>query len=68
MGMGIEIASALAELYPDKFEIAKMMELVGNVETIGQLSSEKVPQAIVTSWGDGLKSFHEMRAKYLLYP
>ncbi len=67
VSMGIEIASALAKLYPDKFEVAKMAELVGNAQTIEKLSKGKAMRAIIASWEDGLKAFREMRAKYLLY-
>jgi len=65
--MGIEIASALAKVYPEKFEVEKITELVGNAATIEQLSKGQAPQSIIASWEGGLKSFREMRAKYLLY-
>ena len=67
MRMGIEIASALVKLYPDKFEVGKMTELVGNAATVEELSKGKVPRAIIASWEEGLKSFNSLRAKYLLY-
>jgi len=65
--MGIEIASALGKLYPGRFETAKMIFLVGNAETIKQLSDGKNPAAIVASWNKDLEAFHKVRAKYLLY-
>ena len=65
--MGIEIASALGKLYPGRFETAKMIFLVGNAETIKQLSDGKNPTAIVASWNKDLEAFHKVRAKYLLY-
>ena len=65
--MGIEIASALGKLYPGRFETAKMIFLVGNAETVKQLSDGKNPAAIVASWNKDLEAFHKVRAKYLLY-
>ena len=68
MRMGIEIAAALAKLYPSKFETAKMITLVGNGETIRLLQEGRDPAAIVDSWNSDLEKFRKMRAKYLLYP
>ena len=68
MRMGMEIASALAKLYPGKFDAAKMIELVGNAATIDQLAVGGDPSAIVAGWKRSLEAFRRMRAKYLLYP
>jgi uncharacterized protein YbbC (DUF1343 family) len=68
MRMGIEIAAALAKLYPGKFETAKMIALVGNGETIKQLQEGLDPSAIVASWIRELEAFRNVRAKHLLYP
>ena len=68
MRMGVEIASVLKNLYPDKFDPSKMIELVGNTETIRQLQEGKAPEAIVASWDKNLGEFRKIRAKYLLYP
>lgn len=67
MRMGMEIASVLAKLYSDKFDVEKMIELVGNAATIQQLAAGADPAAIVASWDKDLESFRKMRAKYLLY-
>ncbi|MBZ5699419.1 MAG: DUF1343 domain-containing protein [Acidobacteriia bacterium] len=67
MRMGIEIASALAKLYPRKFEVRKMIALVGNASTIKRLENGDAPAAIVSSWKAELDAFRKMRAKYLLY-
>ncbi len=68
MRMGIEIAAALAKLYPGKFETAKMIALVGNGETIKQLQEGRDPSAIVANWNSVLNRFRNIRAQYLLYP
>jgi uncharacterized protein YbbC (DUF1343 family) len=67
MRMGIEIAVALGKLYPGKFDVTKMIELVGNAATIEQLRSGSDPAAIVASWDIDLGTFRKKRQKYLLY-
>ena len=65
--MGIEIAGALERLYPGKFEVAKMIELVGNAATVERVVKGDSPASIVASWNGDLEAFRKMRAKYLLY-
>jgi uncharacterized protein YbbC (DUF1343 family) len=67
MRMGIEIAAALSKLYPSKFDVTKMIALVGNAETIRKLKAGETPAAIVASWSEELEASRKMRAKYLLY-
>ena len=47
MRMGMEIAAALAKLYPGKFDVSKMIELVGNAATIKSLAQGDGAVAIV---------------------
>src|SRR5882762_9385600 len=68
MRMGIEIAAALAKLYPANFDVTKMIVLVGNAETIRRLKAGDAPAAIVGGWNVDLENFRKMRVKYLLYP
>jgi uncharacterized protein YbbC (DUF1343 family) len=67
MRMGMEIASALVALYPQKFDVAKMIDLVGNAATIERLVKRDSPAEIVSSWSAGLAEFRALRARYLLY-
>ena len=67
MRMGIEIAVALDKLFPEQFETARMMELLGNAATIEQVANSRNPAAIVAGWNADLKAFQTTRAKYLLY-
>jgi uncharacterized protein YbbC (DUF1343 family) len=67
MRMGLEIAAALAKLYPGKFDVPKMMELVGNTATISGLMRGDRPAFIVAGWSGELETFRKLRAKYLLY-
>ncbi len=64
---GMEIAEALGTLYPEKFQIAKMIVLVGNTATVEALQKGESLATIVASWAAALKEFRAMRAKYLIY-
>ena len=67
MSVGLEIASMLKKLYPEKFESEKLMILVGNAETIRQLQAGTPAQQIVASWSGDLASFERLRRTYFLY-
>ena len=68
MRMGMEIAAALSKSYPDKFDAAKTIELIGNAATVQQLQAGVEPSAIVAGWSADLAIFRKVRVKYLLYP
>jgi uncharacterized protein YbbC (DUF1343 family) len=67
MRMGLEIAAILQKLYPKQFEVSKLIELVGNAETVQQLQSGVPPEKIVQSWSEPLTAFDQIRRKYFLY-
>ena len=67
MRLGMEIATILRRLYPEKFDPEKLMVLVGNAETIRQLQAGTPPEQIVESWSADLATFDVLRKKYLLY-
>ena len=67
MRIGLEIAAALAELYPDHFDVARIITLLGNAQTVERLRRRETPQSIVRSWDPELEAFRRVRAKYLLY-
>jgi uncharacterized protein YbbC (DUF1343 family) len=67
MTMGMEIASALRQLYPNKFDVQKMLFLVGNEQAIRQLQEGVPATEVVKGWDADLKTFELMRRKYLLY-
>ena len=67
MTMGIEIASVLKQLYPDHFDVPKMLFLVGNDQTIHQLQEGVPATEVVKSWDADLKTFEVMRRKYFSY-
>ena len=67
MRMGLEIAAILEKLYPKQFEASKMIELVGNADSMQQLQSGVPPEKIVQSWSESLTAFDQIRRKYFLY-
>ena len=67
MRMGMEVAAILRKLYPDKFDPAKLITLIGNQQTIQQLQDGVPPHQIVASWTPDLNTFDSTRRKYFLY-
>jgi len=65
--MGLEIAEALHKLYPQQFQIAKMITLLGSQSTVERLERGDDAQAILAGWDGDLAKFRAMRAKYLIY-
>jgi uncharacterized protein YbbC (DUF1343 family) len=65
--MGIEIASALANLYPDHYKIAGLDSLMVNKAAEDALMAGEDPRRLEQDWRDGLEEFKTIRAKYLLY-
>jgi len=67
MRVGLEIAAVLQKLYPKQFDSSKLIELVGNSDTIQKLQAGEAPEKIVASWTDSLTTFDKVRRKYFLY-
>jgi uncharacterized protein YbbC (DUF1343 family) len=67
MQMGMEIATVLKKLYPEKFDPEKLLTLVGNAETIRELQAGTPPEKIVEGWNGDLSTFESLRKKYFLY-
>jgi uncharacterized protein YbbC (DUF1343 family)/CubicO group peptidase (beta-lactamase class C family) len=67
MLLGVELAEALAKLYPGRFEVGKIIELLGSAATLERIQRGDAPSRIVEDWADELAAFRRLRAKYLLY-
>jgi uncharacterized protein YbbC (DUF1343 family) len=67
MRMGLEVADALNRMYPENFQLNKIIELLGSEATVDRLMHGDAPAAIVAGWSTDLDKFRAMRAKYLLY-
>jgi uncharacterized protein YbbC (DUF1343 family) len=64
---GLEIADALHRLYPERFEVTKLMDLLASQTTVDGLIAYQAPARIIASWDSDLAEFRALRAKYLLY-
>jgi uncharacterized protein YbbC (DUF1343 family) len=68
MLVGLEMAEALEKLYPEKFAVERIIELLGSTATLERIKKGDAPSRIVEGWEPDLEVFRKMRAKYLLYP
>jgi uncharacterized protein YbbC (DUF1343 family) len=67
MRMGLEIADALHRMYTDRFQLDKIVELLGSQSTVDRLKRGDAPADIVAGWSADLDKFRATREKYLLY-
>jgi uncharacterized protein YbbC (DUF1343 family) len=65
--LGMELLSALHNLYPHDFQLQETIRLVGSGEALGRLREGGDPREIVEGWRTELDGFRKLRAKYLLY-
>jgi uncharacterized protein YbbC (DUF1343 family)/CubicO group peptidase (beta-lactamase class C family) len=65
--LGVELASALRKLYPADFKVDRMMELLVNQSVYDALVAGEDPRRIAQDWQEGLKTFEQVRQKYLIY-
>jgi uncharacterized protein YbbC (DUF1343 family) len=65
--MGIEIASALQSLFPDRYKIAGLDTLMVNKASLDALIAGEDPRRIAEDWQDADQKFLALRSKYLLY-
>ena len=65
--LGIELASALAKLYPQQFHLDKMLDILASERVYKQLSEGEDPRRIAIDWQDDLGKFEKIRERYLIY-
>jgi len=65
--LGIEIASALLALHPDRFEFRNTVTLLGSHATLERLRRGDDPAAIAESWAVDEAQWRLLRSRYLLY-
>jgi uncharacterized protein YbbC (DUF1343 family)/CubicO group peptidase (beta-lactamase class C family) len=65
--LGLEIASALHSLYPDKYKIAGLDTLMRNKASLNAIANGEDPRRVAEQWQDAIEQFTALRAKYLLY-
>lgn len=66
--LGVELASALWRLHPERFEIGAIAGSLGSPKTLAEIVSNASVAAITAAWQGQLGAFEVMRSKYLLYP
>jgi uncharacterized protein YbbC (DUF1343 family)/CubicO group peptidase (beta-lactamase class C family) len=65
--MGIELASALAHLYPQQWHTGAMHQEVGSQAIVDAIQSGEDPRRIEGDWQSNLQVFKALRRRYLLY-
>jgi uncharacterized protein YbbC (DUF1343 family) len=65
--VGIEVASALSRLHPDKYDISAAERLFGSKEGLARVKAGEDPARIAASWAADEARWRLLRAKYLLY-
>lgn len=65
--LGVELASALHRLYPQRFRLDDTLSLVGSRQVLAAIHAGADPRTIVAGWQDEEAAFKRLRAKYLLY-
>jgi len=65
--VGLTVAWALKKVCGDKFEYAKVNNLLVNQKTLDTLGKADSPKDISKVWQDDLDAFKKVRAKYLIY-
>ena len=65
--LGIELASALARMYPDNWESARMHSLAGSEALVDAIRGGEDPRRIEADWQQSLKTFEALRDSALLY-
>jgi uncharacterized protein YbbC (DUF1343 family) len=65
--LGVEIASALYNLYPKDFQLDKTLPLMGTDELLQAIRDGRDRDSIVLNWQGPLEQFRKLRSQYLLY-
>jgi uncharacterized protein YbbC (DUF1343 family) len=65
--LGLTIASVVYELYPQAFEIDRVMELLGNAKAMRRLKAGQAPAEIVRKNDADFQNFLSKRRKALIY-
>lgn len=65
--LGLSIISTLRRLYPDKFQMDKVMDLLGNEKAMKMLRAGESPAEVLRAGNSALKLFLSKRSKVLIY-
>lgn len=65
--LGIELASSLQKLYPEKFHTKEILGMLGSRQLVQDIVSGQDPKLLASRWNDELRGFLTLRKQYLLY-
>lgn len=65
--LGMTLISVLHKLYPDKFEIDKVLRLLGNQRALAQLKAGRAPAEVQKAGASELSPFMTRRQQALIY-
>ena len=65
--LGLEIAKALRELYPDHVRLRETDKWIGDISTREDLANNQSTEAIYQRWQRSTQTFLHRRQRYLLY-
>jgi uncharacterized protein YbbC (DUF1343 family) len=65
--LGLEIASALQQLYPEQYKIGNLDRLMRNKASLDAVVKGEDPRRIAENWQYKIEQFEKVRAKYLIY-
>jgi uncharacterized protein YbbC (DUF1343 family) len=65
--LGLSLIAILHRLYPDEFEMSRVMDLMGNYEAMKQLQAGQSPGKILRSGSSQMREFMAKRRKVLIY-
>jgi uncharacterized protein YbbC (DUF1343 family)/CubicO group peptidase (beta-lactamase class C family) len=65
--LGLEIVSALHNLYPDQYKISGLDTLMRSKASLDAIVKGEDPRRVAEQWQDEIEKFTPTRAKYLLY-
>lgn len=66
--VGIELATALRDLYPNDWEQDRLPRLLCDAQTSRLIAEGKSSSQIIASWETELRDFNDRRRKFLIYP
>jgi uncharacterized protein YbbC (DUF1343 family) len=66
--LGIELAGALYDLHPNKFQLDNTVGMIGARWVLQAIEGGSDARSIAQQWARSLDEFRTLRAKYLLYP
>ncbi|HEX4321417.1 MAG TPA: serine hydrolase [Acidobacteriaceae bacterium] len=65
--LGLEIVSALRQLYPGQYKTAGLDRLMRSKASLDAVEKGEDPRRIAEDWQDAIEQFEKVRAKYLIY-